>query len=65
MDIGKILEGELRRILLYSEDSYDVANSRQYNDLKEQSCRHCDTMITEQVYTCTEGQLLICYRICS
>ena len=47
MDITKILEEELRRMLLHGEYSQDAANS-QYNELMEQSRTHCDT-ISEQV----------------
>ena len=56
MDILKIWEGELRRMLLYDKGSYDVANSR-YNDLMEQ----CD--ITEQVHVHVHGGTLLSYLL--
>lgn len=46
MDITKILEEELRWMLLYGEHSHDAAKS-QYNVLMEQTRTHCDTIISE------------------
>ena len=43
------LEGELRIMLLYGGDSYEVANSH-YNELKAESCSQREiSLIDEQV----------------
>ena len=46
------LEGELRIMLLYGGDSYEVANSH-YNQLKAESCSQRELSLIDEQVECT------------